>query len=60
VGHQIEKRDGLGMWLVSVRRKMNTCVWWGNLKEKDHLEDPYVDRRMIRKWIFRKWLRGMD
>jgi len=28
---------------------------WGNLRERDHLGDPDVDRRMILRWIFRKW-----
>jgi hypothetical protein len=28
--------------------------WWGNLREKDHLEDPRVDVRIILRWIFRK------
>jgi hypothetical protein len=28
--------------------------WWENLREKDHLEDPGVDRRIILRWIFRK------
>ena len=28
---------------------------WGNLRERDHLEDPGTDRRIILKWIFRKW-----
>ena len=23
--------------------------------ERDHLEEPDVDRRIILKWIFRKW-----
>jgi hypothetical protein len=27
----------------------------GNLRERDHLEDPDVDGRIILRWIFRKW-----
>jgi hypothetical protein len=29
--------------------------WWGNLMERDHLEDPGGDGRIILRWIFRKW-----
>jgi hypothetical protein len=28
---------------------------WGNLRERDQLEDPGADRRIILRWIFRKW-----
>ena len=28
---------------------------WGNLKERDYLVDPFIDRRIILRWIFRKW-----
>jgi hypothetical protein len=28
--------------------------WWGNLRLRDHLEDPGVDGRVILRWIFRK------
>jgi hypothetical protein len=34
---------------------VHTGFWWGNVKERDHLEDQGVDRRVILKWIFRKW-----
>jgi hypothetical protein len=30
-------------------------IWWGNLRERDHLEVPGIDGRIILKWIFRKW-----
>jgi hypothetical protein len=33
--------------------------WWGNLRERDHLEDPRIDGRIILSWIFRKWDEGM-
>jgi len=32
-----------------------TGFWWGNLSEKDHLEDPGIEGRIILRWIFRKW-----
>jgi len=28
--------------------------WWGNLRERYHLGDPGVDRKIILRWIFRK------
>ena len=34
---------------------MHTGFWWGNLRERDHLEDRGVDRRIILNYIFRKW-----
>jgi len=30
-------------------------LWWGNLRERDHLEFPDIDERIILKWICRKW-----
>jgi hypothetical protein len=37
-----------------VRGKVYTEFWWGNLRERDHLEDPGVDERIIIRWIFRR------
>jgi len=30
----------------------------GNLKEREHLEDPGIDGKLILRWIFRKWYVG--
>jgi hypothetical protein len=37
-----------------------TGLWWGNLWERDHLEDPGGEDRIISRWIFRKCVGGMD
>ena len=38
---------------------MQIGFWWGNLQERDHLEDPGIDG-MTLSWIFWKWDGGMD
>jgi hypothetical protein len=37
-----------------MREEVHTGFWWGNLKERDHLEDPCVDVRIVLRWIFKK------
>jgi hypothetical protein len=37
---------------------VHTGIWWGDLRAGDHLEDPDVDKRIILKWIFKKWEGG--
>jgi hypothetical protein len=32
----------------------------GNLGERDHLEEPRIDRRIILRLIFRKWNRTVN
>jgi hypothetical protein len=32
-----------------------TAMGWGDLRERDHLEDLDVDGRIILKCIFKKW-----
>jgi len=38
-----------------VRGEAYTGFWWGDLKEKGHLGDSGVYRRIMLRWIFRKW-----
>jgi len=35
--------------------EVSTGSWWGNLRKRDHLEEPGVDGRIILRWILRKW-----
>ena len=41
------------------RGEAYTGFWSGNLRGKNHLEDPCVDGRIILRWIFRKWDVGL-
>jgi len=33
---------------------MQREFWWGNLKERDHFEDPGIDGRIIFQGTFKK------
>jgi hypothetical protein len=45
------------MWHVWGRGEVDAALWWGNLEERDHLEDLGIDGRIILKWM---WDGGMD
>ena len=49
-------------WSVRVLRmgrgEVYTSFWWGNLRERDHLEDMGVDLRIILNRILKKWGKG--
>ena len=42
------------MWHVWRRGEVLAGFWWGNLKDRDHIEDLGLGSRIILKWIFRK------
>ena len=41
---------------------MHTGFWWGDLRERDHLEDLRVDGSIILKWTFKNGMgrHGID
>jgi hypothetical protein len=52
LGNKIEKNEISGLCSTYWGRR---GVYRGNLRERDHLEAPGVDRSIILRWIFRKW-----
>jgi hypothetical protein len=38
------------------RGEVHIGLWWGNLREVNHLKDPGVDGWIILKWISRSWV----
>jgi len=45
------KKNGLGVW---ERGQVRTTFWWGNQRERSHLEELGVDGRIVLKPIFKK------
>jgi hypothetical protein len=39
--------------------QVNAGFWWGNLRERDHSENPDVDGKII-IWIFIEWDKGVN
>jgi hypothetical protein len=50
-GDQIEKNEMDGTYSTYGERR--GVYRWGNLRERDHLEDPGLDGRVILKWTFK-------
>jgi hypothetical protein len=42
------------MWPVWGKGEVLTGFWWGNLRERDHVEDLDLDERITLKWILKK------
>jgi hypothetical protein len=54
-GDKIEKNEMGGTCSAYGERRAIYRVLVGNLREIDHLEDKGVGRKVILRWIFRKW-----
>jgi hypothetical protein len=39
------------MWLLWGRGEVNKGFWWGDLGERDHLEDLGVERNILKNWV---------
>jgi len=53
-----ESLDGRGMWHVWGSGEVHTGFWWGQLRERDHLEDLGVDGRQYWNVSYRNSLGG--
>jgi hypothetical protein len=40
------------------RGEVHKSFWWENLRERNRLEDPDVDERIILKWVLKKYVGG--
>jgi len=45
---------------VRGRGKVHRGFWCTNLSDRDHLEDPGIDERIMLRWIFLKWEGGHE
>ena len=43
------------MYHVQERVEVYTGFWCGNMRGRDHSEEPGTDGRIILRWIFREW-----
>jgi hypothetical protein len=42
------------MWNVCGRGEVYRELWWGNIGERDHLEDLSLDGRIMSEWFLKK------
>jgi len=42
------------MWHIRKIGEAHTGFWWGDLMQRDHLEDLDLDVRIILNWIFKE------
>jgi hypothetical protein len=44
-----------GVWHAWETAEVHIGFWWGDMKERIHLEDLGVDRGILLKPIFKQW-----
>jgi hypothetical protein len=55
LGDKMRRMRWTGQVARMGRGEANTGFWWGNLRERDRLEDPEVDGGITLNWTFSKW-----
>jgi hypothetical protein len=50
-----DRRGACRVGNVGGTGEVHAEFWWGDLRERVHLEDQGVNRRVILKCIFKKW-----
>jgi len=50
------------MWHGRETVEVHTGFWWGDVRDRDHLEDLGLDGSTMLKLIFKKWVgrHGLD
>ena len=57
LGDQVMKNKMGGICgMYGGARDVHTGFWWGNLMERNHLEELGIDSRITLKWIFKEWV----
>jgi hypothetical protein len=49
----------MGWALAHTEERSVQRFWWRDLRERDHLEDLDLERRITLKQIYKKWINGV-